>query len=228
MRKDEIVIGAAHAVALGVNEVGRGRAEGAPVVKVKALAVGQPRPHSRRADGVLVGLLEPYRTSVYVDGDYHDREWPIGHELVVAAKVVMGPWTEEDEQITLARATRYETHDRVRALLARLGLDPHMRRRELADDAEGGRPAWVTHEVLGYSIAGRHVTIDLPAFEAWLGRIDPVVIAEQALGLYVEALERRHVGLAEWEYAAAREETLQEIREGAAVADSELRVSEDG
>lgn len=222
MKRDEMVIGEAHAVEFPAGEAHEGRYSGSPVVKATVLAVGLER-RSRfggnaKNDGVRVRLEAPIRTVEGTNRDPCERE--PGFEFEVPSRDVLRPWgafvnrVNDDDGMQAKREARYVVQDELRVIFERLGA-PKV---ELA----GGGAVFAAADLL-----------------RWLKRIDPVSIGEQAIGLFEEAFERNG-GTFEagtdgatlddlrGEVGLARSEALREVAEGVAVADVEIGAGGEG
>jgi hypothetical protein len=187
-------------------------------VKVTVVECGVPRPYSSKLEGVLVRLEEPYLQHMTFEEDI-PRE--VGYEYVVAARHVIARWDDEREERMSDRERRRAEAVEVEGLLLSMGLAREQKERRHSD--EEGLPGF---RVQG---ANKHVVVDLPVMLAWLKRIDPVMIAGEAIDLFVENVvnEEPWKGLKDAtadECTRWREAAVREIREGVAVSEAELHV----
>jgi len=215
MQKSEMAIGELHAVEFPAGEAHTSRYSASPVVKATVLAVGLER-RSRyssdkaRNDGVRCRLEAPIRTIEGTNGcpgAFMARE--PGFEFEVQSRDVLRPWgaftgcVNDDDAMQAQREARYAVQDELRAIFERLGA-PKV---ELA----GGGAVFAAADLL-----------------RWLKRIDPVDVAEQAIGLFMEEVARHGDGLTGGVEALAKGSAISEITQGVAVTDVEIGAGGEG
>lgn len=210
MKKSEMVIGAEHAVEFPAGEAYVGRYNVPAHVKATVLEVGLVRSGrfggNARNDGVRCRLEAPIRTIEGVGrGDGFCAREP-GHEFEVASRDVHRSWNcgHDDDAGQAAREARYTVQDELRVIFERLGAPK-------------------------VELVGDGAAISAAELLRWLKRIDPTSIAGQAIGLFVEALDREGEdlptdGVVEHAKAAA----VQEVVEGVAVTDVEIGAGGEG
>lgn len=127
-------------------------------------------------------------------------DWPrraVGDIVTVPLAKVIAPWSEEDDERTAQLDALHERVAAVRAKLESLGM-----------------PATETWR--GEEASAEVCTVSLPfvEFEAWLGRIDPVTVAGDAMAALME------LGRQKYEEGEARHEVLTELAERLAAGDA--------
>jgi hypothetical protein len=209
MRKDQMVVGAVHAVQFPAGEAHASQWAAPQPAKATVLEVGvvfERRYSTTKTNGVRCRLEAPLRTIAGTRGDdFRARE--AGEEFIVESRYVLRPWGEwtdgranDDDAAQAAREARYALQDELRERLARMG----------------GAPA---------KLMGGEAVFALEPLVRWLRRIDPVVIAGQAIGLFEEELARFEPG-DDPGTDAAKVAALREIEQGVAVSDAEITVEE--
>lgn len=210
MRKDQMVVGAVHAVEFPAGEAHVTQWTGHRPAKATVLEVGvtfRPR-HSfgsapDKTNGVRCRLEAPLRT---IDGtrgeEFRARE--VGEEFIVQSRNVLRPWgawfegrDPADDVMQAEREARYALQDELRERLARMGSAPA-------------------------KLMGNEATFGLASMVSWLRRIDPASIAEQAIGLFMEDVARHGDGLTAGVEVLAKGSAIREIEQGVAVSDAEI------
>lgn len=211
MRKDQMVVGAVHAVQFPAGEAHVGRYNGPAPAKATVLEVGVER-RGRfgggvKNDGVRCRLEAPIRVLGGLlprDRDAFTAHEP-GFEFVVASRDVQWLWLHgvDDDGVQAKREARYAMQDELRVIFDRLG-GPNV------------------------ELDGMGVVLSAGELLSWLKRIDPREIAQNTVIAFVEELERRSVGLDAEVFADASIATVLEIEQGIAVSDAEITVEEAG
>jgi hypothetical protein len=115
MQRKDMIVGGVYAV-----EVDHRRT----VAKATLTDLDARMPYGR-AKGIEFELAAPVETR-----DWRRVMLPVGHKVVVIAQHVRHDWTDADEEAMARLAARLEQRDRLRAMLAALGIGD--------DDNEGG------------------------------------------------------------------------------------------
>lgn len=212
MKKDDIIPGELYAADPPVNEIGGSYGRAPWHVKVTVLSTGVPIDSigggKPRNVGSHCRLEEELRIVAYYERAYSTRTLPVGHEFVMRTADVKAEWEPEfEESIVAARVKRYAMLDSVYALLRELGL-----------------PA-VSRLEAGPEVNAERVLIPTAIFEAWLRRIDPRRIVEDALDEFSHRLQTTMPG---HDIAHEKAAVLHEVVEGLAVSDAELAPEEQG